>query len=50
MSIESVAMNISELSKLSGLSTPTIRYYEQIKLLPKAKENRMVIVNIRTTI
>ncbi|MFV5617230.1 MerR family DNA-binding transcriptional regulator, partial [Acinetobacter baumannii] len=23
-------MNISELSKLSGLSTPTIRYYEQI--------------------
>lgn len=37
MSIESVAMNISELSKLSGLSTPTIRYYEQIKLLPKAK-------------
>lgn len=30
-------MNISELSKLSGLSTPTIRYYEQIKLLPKAK-------------
>ncbi|MEW7126241.1 MerR family DNA-binding transcriptional regulator, partial [Acinetobacter baumannii] len=27
-------MNISELSKLSGLSTPTIRYYEQIKLLP----------------
>ncbi|MEL1746622.1 MerR family DNA-binding transcriptional regulator, partial [Acinetobacter baumannii] len=25
-------MNISELSKLSGLSTPTIRYYEQIKL------------------
>ena len=37
MSIEYVAMNISELSKLSGLSTPTIRYYEQIKLLPKAK-------------
>lgn len=37
MSIESIAMNISELSKLSGLSTPTIRYYEQIKLLPKAK-------------
>jgi DNA-binding transcriptional MerR regulator len=30
-------MNISELSKQSGLSTPTIRYYEQIKLLPKAK-------------
>lgn len=30
-------MNISELSKLSGLSAPTIRYYEQIKLLPKAK-------------
>ncbi|MGY5392482.1 MerR family transcriptional regulator [Acinetobacter sp. NigerLNRRAM0016] len=30
-------MNISELSKLSGLNTPTIRYYEQIKLLPKAK-------------
>lgn len=30
-------MNISELSKLSGLSTPTIRYYEQIKLLPKPK-------------
>lgn len=30
-------MNISELSKKSGLSTPTIRYYEQIKLLPKAK-------------
>lgn len=30
-------MNISELSKRSGLSTPTIRYYEQIKLLPKAK-------------
>ncbi|OIG51278.1 MerR family transcriptional regulator, partial [Acinetobacter nosocomialis] len=23
--------------KLSGLTTPTIRYYEQIKLLPKAK-------------
>lgn len=37
MSREYVAMNISELSKLSGLSTPTIRYYEQIKLLPKAK-------------
>jgi len=37
MSRESVAMNISELSKLSGLTTPTIRYYEQIKLLPKAK-------------
>lgn len=32
-----VKMNISELSKRSGLSTPTIRYYEQIKLLPKAK-------------
>lgn len=30
-------MNISELSKHSGLTTPTIRYYEQIKLLPKAK-------------
>lgn len=30
-------MNISELSKRSGLTTPTIRYYEQIKLLPKAK-------------
>jgi DNA-binding transcriptional MerR regulator len=30
-------MNISELSKLSGLNTPTIRYHEQIKLLPKAK-------------
>ncbi|MCH4247410.1 MerR family transcriptional regulator [Acinetobacter populi] len=30
-------MNISELSKQSGLSTATIRYYEQIKLLPKAK-------------
>lgn len=30
-------MNISELSKKSGLTTPTIRYYEQIKLLPKAK-------------
>ncbi|ENV34454.1 MerR family transcriptional regulator [Acinetobacter gerneri] len=28
-------MNISELSKLSGLNGPTIRYYEQIKLLPK---------------
>lgn len=28
-------MNISELSKLSGLNAPTIRYYEQIKLLPK---------------
>lgn len=37
MSREYVAMNISELSKLSGVSTPTIRYYEQIKLLPKAK-------------
>lgn len=32
-----VTMNISELSKRSSLSTPTIRYYEQIKLLPKAK-------------
>lgn len=32
-----VTMNISELSKRSGLSTPTIRYYEQIQLLPKAK-------------
>ena len=30
-------MNISDLSKLSGLNAPTIRYYEQIKLLPKAK-------------
>lgn len=30
-------MNISELSRLSGLNTATIRYYEQIKLLPKAK-------------
>lgn len=50
MSREYVAMNISELSKLSGLSTPTIRYYEQIKLLPKAKENRMAIVNILITI
>lgn len=30
-------MNISALSRLSGLNTPTIRYYEQIKLLPKAK-------------
>lgn len=30
-------MNISELSKRSGLTPPTIRYYEQIKLLPKAK-------------
>lgn len=50
MSREYVAMNISELSELSGLSTPTIRYYEQIKLLPKAKENRMAIVNILITI
>lgn len=30
-------MNISELSRLSGLNTATIRYYEQIKLLPKAQ-------------
>lgn len=30
-------MNISELSRLSGLNAATIRYYEQIKLLPKAK-------------
>ncbi|SPL72223.1 MerR family transcriptional regulator [Acinetobacter stercoris] len=30
-------MNISELSKLSGLNAPTIRYYEQIKLLPEPK-------------
>ncbi len=30
-------MNISALSRLNGLNTPTIRYYEQIKLLPKAK-------------
>lgn len=30
-------MNISELSRLSGLNNATIRYYEQIKLLPKAK-------------
>lgn len=30
-------MNISELSRLSGLNTPTIRYYEQVQLLPKAK-------------
>ncbi|MEQ1311989.1 MerR family transcriptional regulator [Acinetobacter sp. XH1639] len=30
-------MNISELSKRSGIPTPTIRYYEQIDLLPKAK-------------
>ncbi len=37
MSIEYVAMNISELSKLSGLSTPTIRNYEHIILLPNAK-------------
>jgi len=35
--VELSEMNISELSKQSGLSTPTIRYYEQIKLLPKAK-------------
>lgn len=35
--MEASKMNISELSKQSGLSTPTIRYYEQIKLLPKAK-------------
>lgn len=35
--MEVCKMNISELSKQSGLSTPTIRYYEQIKLLPKAK-------------
>ncbi len=32
-------MNISELSRLSGLTTPTIRYYEQEKLLPKAKRS-----------
>lgn len=37
MSIRETRMNISELSRLSGLNTPTIRYYEQIKLLPKAK-------------
>ena len=30
-------MNISELSNLSGVNAPTIRYYEQIKLLPKAE-------------
>ena len=30
-------MNISALSRLNGLNTPTIRYYEQIKLLSKAK-------------
>jgi DNA-binding transcriptional MerR regulator len=35
--VELSEMNISELSKQSGLSTATIRYYEQIKLLPKAK-------------
>ena len=32
-------MNISELSRLSGVTPPTIRYYEQEKLLPKAERS-----------
>lgn len=50
MSIEYVAMNISELSKLSGLSTPTIRYMSKSNSCLKQKESRMVIVNIQITI
>ena len=30
-------MNIGELSHLSGVPAPTIRFYEKIALLPKAK-------------
>ena len=30
-------MNIGELSRLSGVPAPTIRFYEKIALLPKAK-------------
>lgn len=32
-------MNISELSRLSGVTPPTIRYYEREKLLPKAERS-----------
>lgn len=32
-------MNISELSRLSGVTPPTIRYYEQEKLLPRAQRS-----------
>ena len=33
-------MTISTLGKACGVSTPTIRYYEQIDLLPKAERSR----------
>ena len=32
-------MNIGELSRLSGVPAPTIRFYEKIALLPKAKRH-----------
>lgn len=32
-------LTIGELAKACSVSTPTIRYYEQIKLLPKAHRN-----------
>ena len=32
-------MNIGELSHLSGVPAPTIRFYEKIALLPKAKRH-----------
>lgn len=46
MSIESVAMNISELSKLSGLSTLQFVITSKSNSCLKQKENRMAIVNI----
>jgi DNA-binding transcriptional MerR regulator len=33
-------MTISALGKTCGVSTPTIRYYEQINLLPKAERSQ----------
>ena len=32
-------MNIGELSRISGVAAPTIRFYEKIQLLPKAKRH-----------
>ncbi len=39
-------MNIGELSKQSGIPSKTIRYYEDIDLLPKPVRKKMVTASI----
>ena len=36
MNVHVAVLTIGQLAKAAGVSTPTIRYYEEIGLLPKA--------------